>query len=205
MICKFCSKECKNLNSLRQHERLCHKNPDKKLSNFSKRKGVPSWNKGLTSETDIGIKERGELLKLRYANGELVAHRTKHNEETKRRMSENKRQLYLSGWEPICGRCKKYDYVSPIAGSIKVDGTWELKVAKHLDSLGVQWKRNKKRFPYVKPDGTNSTYQPDFYVEDWNSYLEVKGYETDLDKAKWSQFQEPLMVWKKDKIQTLED
>ena len=31
MICKFCSKECKNQNSLRNHERLCKENPNRQL------------------------------------------------------------------------------------------------------------------------------------------------------------------------------
>jgi hypothetical protein len=28
----------------------------------------------------------------------------------------------------------------------------------------------------------------------------VKGYETDLDRLKWSQFTEKLIVWKKDEL-----
>lgn len=30
--CKFCGKECKNANSLRNHERLCHSNPNRQVS-----------------------------------------------------------------------------------------------------------------------------------------------------------------------------
>lgn len=30
--CKFCGKECKNENSLRNHERLCHSNPERQIS-----------------------------------------------------------------------------------------------------------------------------------------------------------------------------
>ena len=95
-------------------------------------------------------------------------------------MSESRKKLYASGWEPTCGRCKKYDYFSPIAGHIKLDGKWELATAKYLDSIGVNWIRNRKRFNYIKPDGKESTYQPDFYVTDWTTYIEVKGYETDF-------------------------
>ena len=29
LICKYCNKECKNDNSLRNHERLCKSNPDR--------------------------------------------------------------------------------------------------------------------------------------------------------------------------------
>ena len=33
-ICKYCNKECKNLNSLRQHEIRCKENPNRILSHF---------------------------------------------------------------------------------------------------------------------------------------------------------------------------
>ena len=36
LLCKFCSKECKNENSLRNHERLCKLNPDKDESTMKK-------------------------------------------------------------------------------------------------------------------------------------------------------------------------
>lgn len=43
--CKFCQKECKNKNSLSNHERLCKENPNRQESNFKFSKGP--WNKGL--------------------------------------------------------------------------------------------------------------------------------------------------------------
>jgi hypothetical protein len=36
LLCKFCSKECKNDNSLRNHERLCKENPNKQESTLVK-------------------------------------------------------------------------------------------------------------------------------------------------------------------------
>lgn len=34
--CKFCNKECKNDNSLRNHERLCKNNPDRQLTPYER-------------------------------------------------------------------------------------------------------------------------------------------------------------------------
>ena len=65
---------------------------------------------------------------------------------------------------------------------------------KYADANKLTWLRNKKRFPYIKPDGKPSTYLPDFFVEDWNSYIEIKGYETEMDKAKWDQFPKELTL-----------
>lgn len=110
---------------------------------------------------------------------------------------------YEDGWQPKAGRCKKIKYESQIAGIITVDGSWELKVVQYLDSLGVTWRRNKTRFKYLNLENKISHYTPDFYVEEWNAYIEIKGYETDLDRCKWKQFEEKLIVWKKKELKDL--
>ncbi len=107
---------------------------------------------------------------------------------------------YALGWMPKAGRCKKYKYISPTAGEVSVDGTWELAVAKWFDCNGYNWKRNTKRFSYINLKGTQSYYTPDFWVDELQSYVEVKGYETELDRCKWSQFTHPLLIWKKPEL-----
>ena len=52
--------------------------------------------------------------------------------------------------------------------------------------------------------GKVSYYTPDFWIEELKGYLEVKGYETDLDRCKWKQFPEMLTIWKKEEIKNLE-
>lgn len=194
LTCKFCSDLRKNENSLRNHERMCSKNPAKQDSPFAKyhELGIKPWNKG---RTDLGPAwNRG--LPGTFAG-------RKHSEVTKKKMSDDIKKRYAAGWECKAGRCKKYEYTSPIAGNIKLDGTWELSVAKYLDTLGVSWERNKKRFEYIREDGRCSTYQPDFFVADWDLFIEVKGYETDLDRLKWEQFPHKLEVWRRSKIEQI--
>lgn len=166
-------------------------------------RGKSSWNAGLTKHTDSRLAKASIAISV-GVNSSLKTKGWHHAEETKSHLRKKKQELYATGWEPTCGRAKKYDYFSPIAGKIKVDGTWELIVCKHFDSLGIKWERNRKRFPYIRPDGKAATYQPDFYVEEWDSYVEVKGYQTELDNAKWAQFPHSLEVWKKAKIKELE-
>lgn len=195
MLCRYCSKVCKNNNSLRNHERLCRENPIKQLSNIKKFKNnnPDPWNKG-----KVGVQ-------VAWNKGKVGRPGTPHSLETRKKISTQKKALYASGWESKAGRCKKYDYTSPIAGSIKVDGTWELIFCRFADANNLQWNRNKIRFKYVKPDGTESTYQPDFYVKDWNAYIEVKGYETDLDRCKWAQFPEKLIIYRKQDIGKMDE
>lgn len=176
------------------HERLCSDNPNKQESPFVQYNAInpTPWCKGKR------FKIKSRSVQSFYGK--------RHSSETKIKMSLSRKTLYESGWEAVAGRCKKYDYVSPIAGAIKVDGTWELAVCKYFDKMKFKWERNKRRFHYIKPDGNNATYQPDFYVYDWQSYVEVKGYETELDRCKWSQFIESLKIFKIEDIkQIMED
>ena len=182
LLCKFCNKEGSNPGANKKHEISCTYNPDAKKCGGNTKGYVP-WNKGKT-----GVQVAWNKGKVGTFTGK------RHSDNTKRKMSELMKQRYDSGWECVAGRCKKYSYSSPIAGDIKVDGGWELVFCKYADAQGLNWKRNTQRFPYIKPDGKPSTYLPDFFVEDWSCYIEVKGYETELDKAKWSQFPQDLLL-----------
>jgi hypothetical protein len=46
-------------------------------------------------------------------------------------------------------------------------------------------------------------YFPDFYIESIDLYIEVKGYETDRDRAKWLQFPEKLCIIKAAEIKKI--
>jgi hypothetical protein len=122
------------------------------------------------------------------------------SDEFKNNRSVEMYKRYESGWVSNAGRCKKIPYSSSIAGDVLVDGTWELGVCVYLDEKNITWKRNTKRFKYINLDDKVSNYTPDFYLIDSDTYIEVKGYETDLDRCKWKQFTEKLEIWKRDKL-----
>lgn len=70
---------------------------------------------------------------------------------------------------------------------IDLDGTWELEYAKYLDSNNIEWKRPKERFEYIFENKIRH-YTPDFYIVQGDTYIEIKGYKTKKDDAKWKQF-----------------
>lgn len=72
-------------------------------------------------------------------------------------------------------------------------GKWELAFAKYSKEHNLGWVRNKDRFPY-EFEGKVRSYTPDF--KRGNEYLEIKGYQTEKDKAKWSQFPGKLTVYR---------
>ena len=198
--CPYCSevksKMALGSNIWRKHENGLNHKTNGGFSN----KGKPSWNNGLSWEEMVG-KKKAAFLK---ASWKEKRSKFRHSGSSKKIMSIKMKERYAAGWEVKCGRAPKIEYESPIAGLVKLDGNWELKVAKYLDALNVKWKRNKERFQYNNTiKGGISTHCPDFYVEDWNQYIEVKGYKTDLDEIKWSQFKYSLQIWDKDELKKL--
>lgn len=195
-ICPKCNYEIKA--NYTRHILSCNGEGPRK---FRKRR-TKGWSKGLNKFTDPSLKKISESL-LKY-NQEHDRPVIKHSEETKLLLSKLMKERYSNGWESTAGRCKKITYKSSIAGEVKLDGKWELNTAIYLDGLGIKWIRNKKRFVYFNSlKNKTSTYCPDFFVENWNCYIEVKGFITELDKIKWSQFKENLEVWDKKKLISL--
>ena len=93
------------------------------------------WIGGKTFD-DVYGKERSDEIKNKIKDKATGISR-QHTLETKNKMREGMLKRYEAGWEPKCGRALKLDYYSPIAGQIKVDGSWELAVAKYLDTANV--------------------------------------------------------------------
>lgn len=166
-----------------------------------KPRNKPSWNAGLTKDSNEIVRESSLKISKSMMGKSFIT--DEGRKALSKAVSENLKSRYASGWLSGGGRCRKIQYDSPVAGTVFLDGTWEEKVAIYLDSLGVKWKRNTKRFEYVHPNGKNATYCPDFWVEDWECFIEVKGYETEVDRAKWKCFPHRLEIWKHDKIKTL--
>lgn len=205
-FCRFCNKDCHNNGGLKSHEPHCKNNP-----NYVKRStgsyGQSPWNKGLTKDTNEILKNRGKKLHIKYMNKELIHGWVgkKHSNDYKIHMSNILKERHKNGWDNKCGRAPKYKYHSNIAGDITVDGSWELSVAKYLDNKNYNWKRNTDRFKYINLNNQESFYKPDFYLIDEDIYLEIKGYETNLDRCKWKQFpnNKKLIIWKKKNLKDL--
>jgi hypothetical protein len=57
--------------------------------------------------------------------------------------------------------------------------SWEIAYAKYLDQRGIKWVYEPKAF-----DLGNCTYTPDFYLPEFNLYIEIKGYKSDIFNTK---------------------
>ena len=77
-------------------------------------------------------------------------------------------------------------YKRPIYKGIKFRSSWEAEVAHQLDESGILWEYEQHRFnvnngkEIIKPNKQRlpkyTIYIPDFYLPEFNIYLEVKGW-----------------------------
>ena len=66
-----------------------------------------------------------------------------------------------------------------------MDSTWEVMMANRLNELDITWVRDPKmKLEYKTRGGRMRNYIPDFYLPDFDIYIEVKGYWTDAAKHK---------------------
>lgn len=58
---------------------------------------------------------------------------------------------------------------------IYFDSSWEVEIAKRMDEIGIRWERNKKiNFTWTDEAGETHRYYPDFYLPDFDTYLDPK-------------------------------
>lgn len=123
--CKYCYKQCNNLNSLKQHEIRCKENPDSIIgegsnfvSNFIKynqdcRNGIKHHpHKGQTKYTCESLKKMSETKQKQKENGEYKCSflGKKHSEETKSKIREARLRYMKENPEKTAWRLKNESY-----------------------------------------------------------------------------------------------
>lgn len=197
-ICKYCGKQCKNKNSLVHHEKLCKENPDRiiyRRDNFNNF-GRIAWNKGLTKETDERLKKQSETAKQKYKDGENKVWcdgLTKESDERIKKASikiQNTidKKIKDNNWHNSHNLVYLYK-------DFKFDSYWEVLFVQFLDKYNILWVRNNKdSFEYTYQNSSHK-YYPDFYLPDYDLYIEVKGYFSDKDINKWEQFTKNIDIY----------
>ena len=172
--CKYCDKHYTNKSGLSNHERRCSDNPNRVIETLS------DAGRGIISAASI------RSNKQRWSDAEYVS---KFRDSMRSAVNENP-DSYTSANR---GRTKQY-----IVDGIKLQGKWEVDFYTWARDSGLQPKRPSKGFSYVWHG--KRTYYPDFYLPTLDAYVEVKGYETDRDRAKWGQFPETLLIIRNSQI-----
>ena len=152
--CPYCGKHFVHSFSIGGHIRMCKNNPYRDLYL-------------------VNIKKMNNALNEKIKNG-LISQSHTHSPETKAKLSNIRTKLYAEGIG--LGGMQSRTYKLPnINGEMFFhQGTWELNVAKYLNSQNILWIRNKK-IQYIK-DNFIHNYIPDYYIPNNDVYVEVKGY-----------------------------
>ena len=195
MKCKFCVFVGKNNNSIAQHEIFCKSNPNKrqKIPSYGmkgkKGKGSNQYIKGTAKELTIEQRNRWSESTRKYF---IEYWKNPDNiEKAKLRMRKAVKLHPESYTASNRGRTKQIIYEG-----IKFQGTWELLFYKWCQEHTVKCERySGSGFPYVW--NGERTYFSDFFLSEYDMYVEIKGYQTDRDTAKWQQFPKQLVILKK--------
>ena len=192
--CNFCNRDEKSKMSKAQHETYCKSNPEGQLRKPSfgmlGKKGSNQFIKGTANP----MTEEGRE-KIRQKNRDRIwteEDRQQHSASMKKAVDNNP-EAYSSSNR---GRVKQIEY-----DGIKFQGNWELDFYKWCVSNNILCERNTNGFKY-EWNGTR-TYFPDFYLPEKDEYVEVKGYQTDRDNAKWEQFPNSLRLILKEDIMNI--
>lgn len=195
-ICKYCGKECKNKNSLTQHEIRCKYNPNKLDMSYIKpghSKGHKGTNQFIKAK-QLGINKPvvSDITRLKISEktkGKVISEESKHKiSEAMKRLAKENPDVYCG--QHTNGRVKKYLY-----NNVYLDGTWEVIIAKYLDKHNIKWIRPKKPFEYMQKNSLHY-YYPDFYIPEFDYYIEVKGYETERDLIKYKTINNLIVIKK---------
>ena len=80
---------------------------------------------------------------------------------------------------------KQSVYTKSDGTEVVMDSTWENALAVLLDRLEIKWDRGDHLvLDYKSAKGRKRKYIPDFYLPDYDIYVEVKGYWTDAARLK---------------------
>jgi hypothetical protein len=177
MLCSHCSKEFTNKIGFSNHVRRCPKNPNR-------------IHEGLTDAGREKIRQATIAQnKIKWQDPVI---REKHKASMKRAVQNNPESYSSSNR----GRTKQI-----IVDGIKLQGQWEVDFYTWAKEKGLNPQRPTKAFKYTW--NGERWYHPDFYIKSLDMYVEIKGYETERDRAKWLQFPEKLCIIKEREIKQI--
>ena len=160
MICQYCGKECKNSNSLKNHERLCKLNPNRQISGWT----IHNYNKNAKHSNQF-IKANEEGYEYQISDETIEKFKTNiwKNKKLPKNMKEKikntvKQNIENNNWHLSFSKARTIEYKGYL-----FQGSWEVAFAKYLDNKNIKWERPNKTYTYIYENEIHK-YLPDFYL-----------------------------------------
>lgn len=165
--CKHCLLSFNGLTTPERanHSRWCMNNP--------RRPEYVATNSALQMQTEASVKKRTEGIKKAWTDGKYngVDHSSagwQHTAKTK----ELLRQKALASPHRRLVRSIR-PYTQKDGTVVQLDSSWEESLAKRLDEINANWIR-PTAIKYTDHNNVSRNYFPDFYLPDYDVYLDPK-------------------------------
>lgn len=183
LICRHCSKICKNENSLRNHERLCKENPNRSIVPKKTEAFYEAMKIRKNSNQFIKAKELGEQIPENGMKGK-PGYFKHHTEETKKKISESMKKKMVGNTIWVTALEKRKSFAEQFFDDLFP----ELKQNYHVDRYFLDLANPEKKV-YLEVDGEqhytdNKVIQHD---KERTERLESLGW-TCLMRIRWSKF-----------------
>lgn len=161
---------------------------------------------GVTNRAIQSAIARGALKTSRTISDGIKLHIKKHGPNKMGQLARDK----LSKEQSLMNRGGKSKWFE--VNGIKVQGTWEYNIALKFEELNISWqkpKTNNDVWLYLK-DGKIKSYSPDFYLPEFDVFIEIKGHWWGDDREKMRIVKETypdrkiIIVEKEEYLQCLE-
>lgn len=157
---------------------------NKKFSDMEM-KSKMGWSRGLTKDTDVRVKNAAEQQRRLFESGEIVSYwkNKKLSPEHKYKLSLAQTKI-LNEFEITNNfkHVKYYKCKNLLGEEYNMRGLYEVKISNWLNANNITWTRGKK-LNYIK-ENVNKTYSPDFYLPEYDLFIETKGYYPECDQIK---------------------
>ncbi len=168
-ICKHCKREFVGLSIANKanHSRWCTENP-KRQDYVDHLVGARESIKNPRNQF-VKAKDEGRLVASVLLGKPSTRKNYKHSQEVievirARALGSPHRRLVRS----------IRSYVKTDGTIVMLDSSWEEALAARLDELKIQWERPSIPFKWVDPAGKEHNYFPDFYLCDYDVFLDPK-------------------------------
>ena len=188
--CIFCEIETKN----RRHESICKQNPN----------AQPTQNQYTKAKAN-GIEWKiSDETRKRITESNIGR---KHSENTINTIKAAMKKAVKDHPESYSGRYNRGHIKEIICSNgFKVLGSWEQIFVEYCITNKIQIEQPETSFQYEFD--TTRQYFPDFYLKDYNCYVEIKGFKTERDSHKWDsmlQQNHKLLIVDKKSIKQVKD